>query len=72
VGKVKIKVLQRDIRFKVEHANHILFVKMSRNLERAYGGKRGFCQYKGRVIDNTNYIVVTASGELSGIKDSQF
>jgi hypothetical protein len=45
---------------------------MSRNLERAYCGKRGFCQHEGGVIDNTNYIVVSASDELSGITDSQF
>jgi hypothetical protein len=34
--------------------------------------KRGFGQHKGGLVDNTNYTVVSASNELSGIKDSWF
>jgi len=34
--------------------------------------KTGFCHHKGGVADNTNYIVLSASDELSGTEDPQF
>jgi len=38
----------------------------------AYFETTSFHQHNGGVADNTNYIVVSASDELSGIEDSQF
>ena len=34
--------------------------------------KTCFCHHKGGVADNTNYILVSASDELSGTEDPQF